>query len=209
MTRFYVNEREITPPPGITSFEEILKHVDGGQLPPNSVVRHISVDGNPIMQEDFDPDSTALFKQLENGEKVEIITGTMEEIVRDSLAEAFAYLDRAEEGIPALAQNFQTNPGPESFQGLRQLYEGFYWINLLLCKLSDNFNIGLNAMTVQGETAGEHHRKFIEILKQLLDSQEKGDMVLISDLLEYEIAPMVPIWRELFQIIAERTGITR
>ena len=53
MTRFYVNEREIVPPPGIQSFEEILKHVDGSQLPPNSVVREVSIDGNTIMQEEM------------------------------------------------------------------------------------------------------------------------------------------------------------
>ena len=209
MTRYYVNEREITPPPGITSFDEILKHVDGNKIPPNSVVRLVSIDGNPLLQEDFTKDSDEIIKQIENGEKVEIITGTVEEIVRDSLAEAFAYIDRAEKGIPALAKKFQTDPGPESFEGLRQLYEGFYWLSLLLKKLSANFNIPVNDISIQGETAGEHHRKFIVILKQLLDSQGKGDVVLISDLLEYEIAPLIPVWKEMFHIIAEKTGTAR
>ena len=208
MTRFYVNEREIVPPPGIKSFDEILKHVDGNQLPPNSVVRMVNIDGNPI-RDDMLGDPAGIIKKMENGEKVEIITGTVEEIVHDSLSEAFAYLERAEEGIPALAQNFQADPGPESFRGLRQLYEGFYWLNLLLSKLSDNFEIPLDDVVVQGVPGGEHHRRFISILKQLMDSQEKGDMVLISDLLEYEIAPMVPIWKEMFQMIADRSVATR
>ena len=208
MTRFYVNEREIVPPAGIKSFDEILKHVDGNQLPPNSVVRMVNIDGNPIRDDLFE-DPAGIIKRMENGEKVEIITGTVEEIVHDSLSEAFAYLERAEEGIPALAQNFQTDPGPESFRGLRQLYEGFYWLNLLLSKLSDNFEIPLDDVVVQGVPAGEHHRRFISILKQLMDSQEKGDMVLISDLLEYEIAPMVPLWKEMFQMIADRGVATR
>ena len=209
MTRFYVNEREIVPPPGIKSFEEILRHVDGNQLPPNSVVRLVSIDGNPVIQDDLSKNPAALIKQMESGEKVEIITGTVDEIVRDSLAEAFAYLERAEEGIPALAQNFQAGPGPESYQGLRQLYEGFYWVNVLLSKLSDKYGIVLDEVIVQGVPAGEHNKKFISVLKQLMDSQEKGDMVLISDLLEYEIAPMVPLWKEMFQIIADRTAVAR
>jgi hypothetical protein len=208
MTRFYVNEREIVPPPGIKSFDEILKHVDGNRLPPNSVVRMVNIDGNPI-RDDLFGDPAGIIKQMESGEKVEIITGTVEEIVHDSLSEAFAYLERAEEGIPALAQNFQADPGPESFQGLRQLYEGFYWLSLLLSKLSNNFEIPLDDVIVQGVPVGEHHRRFISILKQLMDSQAKGDMVLISDLLEYEIAPMVPLWKEMFQMIADRGESTR
>ena len=39
------------------------------------------------------------------------------------------------------------------------------------------------------------------ILKQLIDSQERGDVVMLSDLLEYEILPMAPIWREMFLAI--------
>ena len=208
MTRFYVNEREIVPPPGIKSFDDFLKQVDGKRLPPNSVVRMVNIDGNPIRDDLFE-DPAGIIKQMESGEKVEIITGTVEEIVHDSLSEAFAYLERAEKGIPALAQNFQADPGPESFRGLRQLYEGFYWLSLLLSKLSDNFKIPLDDVIVQGVPVGEHHRRFISILKQLMDSQAKGDMVLISDLLEYEIAPMVPIWKEMFQMIADRSVATR
>jgi hypothetical protein len=67
----------------------------------------------------------------------------------------------------------------------------------------------LDEVIVQGVPAGEHNKKFISVLKQLMDSQEKGDMVLISDLLEYEIAPMVPLWKEMFQIIADRTAVAR
>lgn len=208
MTRFYVNKIEINPPPGIKSFEDILKHVDGNQLPPNSVVRQVSIDGNPVLQDDLSGNLTEILRQMEDGKKVEILTGTVEEIVHASLSEAFAYLERAERGIPALAQSFQADPGSESFQGLRQLYEGFYWLNLLLSKLSDNFQIALDDVIVQGIPAGEHNRKFISILKQLMESREKGDMVLISDLLEYEVAPMVSLWKELFQIVVDQIAAT-
>ncbi|MBN2244045.1 MAG: hypothetical protein JW793_15275 [Acidobacteria bacterium] len=209
MARFYVNEREIVPPPGATSFEEILRHVDKAQLPPNSVVRNVNVDGNPILEDNMDKDPAATIRQMEKGDKVEIVTGTVEEIVSDSLREAFAYLERAGEGIPALARRFQADPGPESFRALVQLYEGFYWLNLLLSRLAENYEIVLDDLPVQGAPAAEHNRRFLSVLKQLLDSQEKGDWVLISDLLEYEIAPMVPVWKEMFQMIADKAPAAR
>ena len=41
-------------------------------------------------------------------------------------------------------------------------------------------------------------------MKQLVQSQEKGDLVLISDLLEFEILPMIAVWKEMFLIIQEK-----
>jgi len=207
MTRFYINEREINPPPGIKSFDQILSHVDEENIPPNSVIRMVSIDGIPLIQDDLSKDSSDLFQQASESEKVEIVTGTVEEIVSDSISEAFEYLKRVEEGIPPLALSFQMDPGPEAFEGLRQLFEGFYWLNLLVDKLSANFKIDFDTVCIQEVPVKEHNQKYIAILKQLQDSQEKGDVVLISDLLEYEIAPIVEVWKEMFQIIATKAGI--
>jgi len=209
MTRFYLNQKEITPPPGMTSFDQILAHVDEEKLPPNSVIRMICIDGIPLIQNDLSKDSSGISLQDSNCEKVEIVTGTVEEIVDDSIEEALEYLNRIEVGIHPLAESFQANPGPESFQGLRQLYEGFYWLNILMDKLSAKFKIDFNDICIQEVPVKEHNRKYTSTLKQLQDSQERGDMVLISDLLEYEIAPIVPVWKEMFQIISKRAGTTQ
>ena len=207
MTRFYVNDREINPPGGISSFDQILSYADKEQIPPNSVIRLISIDGNPLMQGEMSGDPQKIFSQISSCEKLEIITGTLQEIVRDSVSEALEYIDRVEEGISPLASMFQTDPGPEAFEGLRQLFEGFYWLNLLLDKLSGSFGVPLDEVILQGIPAQEHHRKFISILKQLQESQERRDMVLISDLLEYEIIPLIPVWRELFRLISVKVAV--
>jgi hypothetical protein len=209
MTRFYIDEREISPPPEISSLNQILAHFQDAEIPPNSIVRMISINGIPILKEDLSQNNVEINRKVSCSEKVEIVTGTVEEIVRDSIAEALEYLDRVEAITPSLASCFQTNPGPEAFESLRQLYEGFYWLNLLLDKLATNFKIILSDIIVQGVPAQDHHLKFIEILKHLVDSQERKDMILISDLLEYEIIPMVPVWKELFEIISNEVGITQ
>jgi hypothetical protein len=202
MTRFYINETEIAPPAGISSLDQILKHVEGIHLPPNSVVRQVHIDGLPLTPENFNAELAGVLTQVEEREKVEIITGTIEEIARDSIDEAIDYLDRIEKLTPSLAAGFQVSPGPESFETLRQLYEGLYWLNLLLDKLKTNFHLSLDDVPIHGTPVREHHQKFISILKQLIDSQERGDFILISDLLEYEILPLVPVWKDLFRIIA-------
>lgn len=206
MTRFFVNEREIPPPLGSFSFDQLLKHVEGVEIPPNSIIWKVHVDGLPLTPNSFSEDASGILKQMENREKVEIFTGTLQEIALDSIAEAMAYLDRVETATPALAAGFQVSPGPEAFGSLRDLYEGFYWLTLLMDRLETGFHITLDDVYVQGLSAREHHRKFISILKQLVDSQERRDYVLVSDLLEYEILPQAPIWKEMFGIVSNKVS---
>jgi hypothetical protein len=206
MTRYYLNEREIAPPLDMSSFDKILKHVEDCHLPPNSVVRQINIDGQPIISESF-PEPGELFSQLENREKIEIFTGTVSEIAHESIIEALAYLDRIESITPSLASSFQIYPGPEAFENLRQLLDGFYWMSILLDKVVSNFNIVLDTCSVQGVSVRDHFDKFISILKQLIDSQQRGDFVLISDLLEYEVLPVVPVWKDIFNLFLQKVAV--
>ena len=204
MTRFFIDNQEIAIPFDISSLNEILKHVENSHLSPDAVVRQIRVDGLPLMP--VPEESSDWLYETEKRDKVEIFTGTVREIAHDSIVDALEYLDRVESAIPSLAISFQTNPGPEAFEQLKQLYEGLYWLNLLLDKLKVNFQMNLENARIQGTPAPEHNRKFISVLKQLIESQERGDFILISDLLEYEILPLVPVWREVFGIVSEKVN---
>jgi hypothetical protein len=204
MTRYFINEREVTPPENLSAFDQILKHTEDYHLPPNSIIRQINVDGYPLISDSFQNPGEML-KQIENRDRIEIVTGTMSEIAHESIVEALAYFDRMESLIPSLASSFQIYPGPESFENLRQLLDGFYWINVLLDKLAISYQLVLENCLVQGISVLDHIKKFIAILKQFIDSQQRGDFVLIADLLEYEIIPIIPIWKDIFRLLLQKT----
>ena len=204
MTRFFVNDREIPPPLDAASLDQVLKHVEDVHLPPDSLIRHIEIDGLPFVPNGCSEDQSEIINQIDKREKVEIFTGTLAEIARHSITEALAYLDRIQSATPSLAESFRVSPGVESFRDLRQLNEGFYWLNLLLDKLKTNYRVDLNEIRIKEASAQEYCHRFVSILKELIESQEKRDFVLISDLLEYEILPLVQVWKELFGVISER-----
>ena len=209
MTRFFLDNKEISPPLDAASLAQILKHVEDAYLPANSVVRKIQIDGRPLMAESFSESQPEMLSQILNREQVEIFTATLSEIANDSIAEARSYLDRIEAAIPSLAESFRISPDPEAFRNLRQLCEGFYWLNILLDKLKTNFQLQFENMPIQGISAAEYHQRFISILHQLVESQQTGDFVLISDLLEYEILPLVPIWKEMLGAVLAKMNMTQ
>jgi hypothetical protein len=205
MTRLFVNDREIpTPPSGISSLDGVLKHVEGNYLPPDSVIRQVMVDGLPLVPAELNDVPADLFEGLERRQKIEVTTGSHRDIACDSLHEAISYLERIEGVIPSLSASFQAYPGPEAFGNLRDLYTGFYWLNLLLDRLGKNFSAALTDVSIDGIALAEHHRRFLSVLQQLVDSQENRDYVLVADLLEYEILPIVPTWKQIFASIADR-----
>ncbi len=204
MARFFIDEREIALPPNTYSFGQIVKQVEDIHLPARCAIRKICVDGLSLSPDILSGDNGGILSQLENHDKIEIFTGTLSEIARDSIIETIAYLDRVEAVIPPLATGFQMSPGPESFENLYQLCEGFYWLNLLLDKLATNLQITLNNVLIKERPVREHLQKFMAILRQLADSQERRDFVLIAGLLESEVLPLVAVWKEIFSFVSQK-----
>lgn len=203
MTRLFVNNQEVTlPPPPLSSLEQVIKHVEENLLPPDAVIRQVSLDGQLVDAGNCQDDPTMILGDLAKRERVEVFTCSVREIAQDSICEARAYLERVEALIPSLAMAFRDYPGPETFENLKQLYDGFYWMSMLFGRLETVFKINLDEMLVEGVSLREHHDKFISILQQLIGSQEQEDYILIADLLEFEVIPMLPVWRSLLATIA-------
>ena len=203
MTRYYVNGKEIEIASDFSSLDQMLKYVENKYLEPAAIIREVHVDGSPLAPESFRGDEEN-FDMSDVREKIEIITGTLAEIAVESIAGAQEYLVKIENAAPALAVKFQDFPESEDFGNLGSLCEGFYFLSILLDKLANGYQLKLNEINVRGLSVSEYLQKFAEIVKQLNDAQEKQEYLLIADTIEYEILPIVPVWKEIFEAIAQK-----
>jgi hypothetical protein len=204
MTRLFVDAQEIAPPPSVfSSLDNVIRHVEENHLPPDSVIRRIQVDGVPFEASESAAACGTPVPPLPSRQKVEIFTGTLRDVASDSIDEAVLYLERIEAVSHSLVSGFRSGPGPQAFGNLRQLYEGFYWMNLLIDRLRKSFGIRLEGITIRGESAQEHYNRFLSVLKQMVAAHERQDFIFVADLLEYEILPIVPIWKEMFKALEE------
>jgi hypothetical protein len=210
MTRIFVDNREIESPKDYSSMSQILKYVEDSHLAQNSAVWQIQVNGLPLIPNSFSKnrDRTAL-GPMNDSDKVEIVTGTLAEIARHAVSEALDYIDFIESAIPSLVRSFRTNPPPESFKKLPDLYEGLYWWNLLLDKLKADFLNQSEDVALWKDSESDYYQKLVSILKRLIESQEKECFVRIANLLEREIIPLIPIWRGMLGAVAQRVGVTQ
>jgi hypothetical protein len=202
MTRLYVDKQEIAPlPPDLSSLDQVLRFVQRTHLSPNTIIRQVQVDGLPLIPDDH---TSCIPERIDGREKIEILTGTLREVALDSIREAITYLERVETATPSLASSFRSAAGPEAFENLKQFYEGFYWANILLDRLEQTFRIPLEAICVGGGNAREHNIKLAAVLKEVVEAHEKKDFGLMADLLEYEIAPVIPGCKDVFAAFRDR-----
>jgi len=203
MTRYYVNDREVKITSDFSSFDQMLKYVEDRILDPTAIIREVHVDGRPLAPESIHEDDGS-FNRTGGWEKIEIFTGTLAEIAVESITGALDYLVKIENAAPALAVKFQDFPETEDFGNFRSLCEGFYFLCILLDKLASGYQLNLAEVIVRGVTVSEHLKKFSVIVHQLNDAQEKREYLLIADTIEYEILPIVPVWKEIFETISQK-----
>ncbi len=205
MPRLFVDDREIPfPLLGASSLDQVVRHIEDEHLKPDSVIRQIQVDGQPLAQDELTNNASHLLHALEEKERIEIFTGTVCDIAKDSIREAIAYLERIEAVTPSLVMDFQTSPGSAAFENLKQFYEGFYWLSILIGRLEHTFQVDPSSISVGGMTAHAQHLRFAAILRQLVEAQQTRDFIQIADLLEYEVLPTVPVWKEMFVLMEAR-----
>lgn len=206
MTKYFLNDREITAQTNFASIDQLLKHMEESHLASDTVIRRIHIDGLPFTLDDFNDSAV---NDIKNRETIEIFTSTLMEVATDSISEAVEYLARVEILVLPLSIKFQDSPDADAFQNLRQLYEGFYFITILLDKLATSYHIKLGEAIIRDVPIQEHLEKFISVLKQLIECKQNGDHALIADILEYEILPGVPIWKEIFDFVSKKITMTQ
>ncbi|MGD0308281.1 MAG: hypothetical protein ABSC02_03245 [Acidobacteriota bacterium] len=202
MTRLYVDKQEVAAiPQDLNSLDQVIRLVERDHINGDAIIRQIQIDGHPLIP---DGNTHSLPDCIANKEKIEIFTGTLQEVALDSIQEAIAYLDRVEATTPVLANSFRNSIDASTFENLKQFYEGFYWINLLIDRLAQTFHVPLDAGEAGGALAGAHHAKLTSALKALIEAHEKMDFGLMADLLEYEITPLIQGSKEIFTAIRGR-----
>lgn len=107
--------------------------------------------------------------------------GLMKEVVES----AIEYIDRVIIGIEGINEDFQRGREDRATNSIVQLIEGIQW---LLHAIE-----GTRAIhgDISIDIAGIN-----PIFNQLVEALENADYVLLGDLLEYEIIPVVKEWQE-------------
>ncbi len=144
----------------------------------NYIIIEVIADGVDITNLNNDK-----IEELRPISKIIIKVKSKKVLVKESIKEAENYLPRLTSGIDIIINKFNQGEEMVAYEMLSDGIEGFQWINLFINNLINTHHISHNLKS--------DFKNWQDIFPEFLTALENEDIVLVTDLLEYEIKPML------------------
>jgi len=122
--------------------------------------------------------------------EIKIETTTIEQLIEETKTSVMTYLPKLKEGINQVASLFQLGKETEAFPLMIDLVEGLDWL-LQAIGAINIFN--------PGYLPEDEIISFNKKSEELIQAWKNDDFVLLSDLFEYEILPLIERWEEILR----------
>lgn len=138
--------------------------------------------------------------------RLEIVSEQTSKLVSESLAELESVLpDLAKvcHDLAAVFQGVDPQSGYEPFQQLANIWSHVKGRQALIARA---LGVSLDTLAIDGKNVGALHRELNEFLVEAMGALESGDLILLGDLLEYELAPRAETEARITALLRERVG---
>lgn len=116
------------------------------------------------------------------------------QLAEETLIEANSYIKKVSLGINDIADNFMAGREDIALGGCVNLIDGLKWlIDVVELTQSVRERIGVEFPSLDNIKG---------ILQELTNAFENSDYVLVGDLLNYELNPIIEDWKDCFELIA-------
>ncbi len=159
-------------------FERINSILEDGQY----AFDCMEINGNIVYENHYD----YIMSNLSDIKELKVGIISTDELVKNILASVVQYIQGAVPEIGSLSDEFYRGPESGTWVKLQQLIEGVEWINSgtgVMANSTESFAGLYEYLKVIGEMKDK--------LAELVEAVKSSDMVLIGDLLSYEVIPML------------------
>lgn len=148
---------------------------------------HLIIDGVELYT-DFD---SYIAEYIEHIQEIKVEVLTIKQFLNEVLVSAEEYILRALPEVEILVNEFYQNPVSQSWEKIQQLLEGLQWLNQIIMTID------------QGEQKPKNWNQYLEYsaklgveLKNLEEGMLNQDNILIADIIQYEILPLMSNLKE-------------
>ena len=190
-----INESEIKVPAGISTLGDLLDWVETDYLTSGECITHVYLNGNEALNY---RDEGMSKEKVANVTPIAIKSGDFDRFLNDSMSELEQELTASIDLSGEIIRLLENRKEEEANNRLGHLLDS---IRIFFTIFSEDlgWSDSPNAHIPRKEIAGALE----SALTQLVFTQEKHYRVLICDVLEYEIVPILKSWHELVKSTRE------
>jgi hypothetical protein len=200
MSRLVLNETSMPLGPALRTWQDLLSHLESQRLSRDEVITSVQFDGDDISN--F-RDDNALATNLEAIEEVRVRAMARDELMRETIVEAEAYLRNLEAAAVNVAEMFRCQQLNQANNGLQDLLSGIK----LYVALLRGMDLSVSGLAGTCEPIDKVLEPMAATLQEQINAQGRQDWMLVADILEYELAAQLTAFDEVLNGFKTASGV--
>lgn len=180
---------EIQPTAQKAKVGDLLKNIHSS-LPETRVITKVFLDGRPLSSEE-----NAMEKDLDLFQEMEIRTVDKMIWAQTGLDVALSCLERVQTSLIRTAELFRDSDKGRANRFFAQCIEGLERFLESITITRSVLNLKFETITLEGRTLAQIESYLSQILKSVLESQEKKNFEELADKIEYELITNLSSWK--------------
>lgn len=178
------------------NLEELLVEISKNSLPANHLIGNVKVNDRefsevyPHQARDMD---------LGKVQKIDIGTVSIDKLAEAGLKDAGTFLGQIVESVNKTAELFRMYDQSEAYTNYANLIEALRSFILFIDAAKQAINWDFDMAMHQGKPLQRYWEELIEVINNMKTTQDEEDLILLADMLEYELAPVLAKWADIIR----------
>jgi len=185
---------------GINNLEEVLVKIMDEHVKRGSAITTVKLNG-AVYSEESPHDAVGVL--ISDIRTLEINTMGQEEIALHFLENGVGQLDLLIQGAEKVSELFRIADEAEANEHYARLLESLRLFLQVVVQVKETLHLNLSAIAFQNDTVEQRFEKLSEIMDEMIEVQEKEDWIMLADLLEYELAPLLEEWKSIVPVLKQ------
>lgn len=126
---------------------------------------------------------------------LDLLTRNMVDMVCETMGYSDRHLELLCQETEKTATMYRQGDELEAHERLGMCISGLQWFLKALSALRGMMQLDFKTLPLKDTTVEAGLEEFVPIVEDLLEAQSEGDVILMADLLEYELIPRLTLWR--------------
>ncbi len=185
---------------GVNNLEEILAKIMAEDVTPGSTITTVKLNGT-VYSEKTPHDAVGV--AISDIKTLEINTMGEEEIAWRFLENGVRQLDLLIQGAEKVSELFRIADEAEANEHYAQLLESLRLFLHIVDQVKGILNLDLSAIAFENDTVEQRFEKLSEVINEMLKVQEEKDWIMLADLIEYELMPLLEEWKSIVPVLKQ------
>ena len=178
------------------NLEEILLNLASTELPQNHLVGVVRLNGTEF-SESYPRQSRDI--DTEGLSQLDITTVPFETYIDAAIKDCALLLDRIVLAANKTAEIFRISDESDANDHFARLIESLRDLFRFIAQVQKVADWDFSTIEQNGASVQQDWERMQELVEELKNTQEECDWILLADLIEYELVPLLTRWMQVFQ----------